>query len=187
MAHMQTELASGVKRRVNHESSLRDVDLARMVLLRQELWTADRQIPPGQECSNGSLILFAAVSWRAFSQRKNMEYTGAVSVGERVTSLRALPLLWAIVIASIAGEAPVRPRSHGGSVPREDRTSQKASRAECHMQVAFAASQRAAARICFSKTAKIPTRSMSRLRRSIIQHRSRRKKPSSSKINCPGL
>jgi hypothetical protein len=37
-----------------------------MVLLRQGLWIEDRRTPPGQECSNGSLILFAAVSWRTF-------------------------------------------------------------------------------------------------------------------------
>jgi hypothetical protein len=45
---------------------LRDVDLARMVLLRQGLWIEDWRTPPGQECSNGSLILFAVVSWRTF-------------------------------------------------------------------------------------------------------------------------
>jgi len=28
---------------------------------RQRLWTADRRTPPGQECSNGSLLLFAVV------------------------------------------------------------------------------------------------------------------------------
>jgi hypothetical protein len=37
-----------------------------MVLLRQGPWIEDGQTPPGQECSNGSLIFFAAVSWRAF-------------------------------------------------------------------------------------------------------------------------
>jgi hypothetical protein len=40
------------------------LDLAGMVLLRQGLWIEDGQTPPGQECSNGSLILFAVVSWR---------------------------------------------------------------------------------------------------------------------------
>ena len=33
---------------------------------RQGLWTEDLRIPPGQECSNGSLILFAVVLWRTF-------------------------------------------------------------------------------------------------------------------------
>jgi hypothetical protein len=47
---------------------LQAVDLARMVLLRQGLWIEDGQTPPGQECSNGSLIPFAAVSWRTFLQ-----------------------------------------------------------------------------------------------------------------------
>jgi hypothetical protein len=34
--------------------------------LRQGLWIEDLQIPPGQECSNGSMILLAVVLWRAF-------------------------------------------------------------------------------------------------------------------------
>jgi len=34
-------------------------------LLRQGLWIEDLQTPPGQECSNGSLILLAVVLWRA--------------------------------------------------------------------------------------------------------------------------
>ena len=34
--------------------------------LRQGLWTEDLRIPPGQECSNGSLIFFAVVLWRIF-------------------------------------------------------------------------------------------------------------------------
>jgi hypothetical protein len=32
---------------------------------RQGLWIEDLQIPPGQECSNGSMILLAVVLWRA--------------------------------------------------------------------------------------------------------------------------
>ena len=35
--------------------------------LRQGLWIEDLQTPPGQECSNGSMILLAVVLWRAFS------------------------------------------------------------------------------------------------------------------------
>ena len=38
---------------------------ARKFLLRQGLWIGDLQIPPGQECSNGSMILLAVVLWRA--------------------------------------------------------------------------------------------------------------------------
>jgi hypothetical protein len=34
---------------------------------RQGLWIEDLRIPPGQECSNGSMILLAVVLWRAFS------------------------------------------------------------------------------------------------------------------------
>ena len=39
---------------------------ARKFLLRQGLWIEDLQTPPGQECSNGSMILLAVVLWRAF-------------------------------------------------------------------------------------------------------------------------
>ena len=50
----------------NYESRLHDGDLTRIVLLRQGLWIEDLRIPPGQECSNGSLILLAVVLWRTF-------------------------------------------------------------------------------------------------------------------------
>jgi len=40
--------------------------LARKFAFRQGLWIEDLQIPPGQECSNGSLILLAVVLWRTF-------------------------------------------------------------------------------------------------------------------------
>ena len=33
---------------------------------RQGLWIEDLRTPPGQECSNGSLILLAVVLWRTF-------------------------------------------------------------------------------------------------------------------------
>ena len=36
---------------------------------RQGLWIEDLRIPPGQECSNGSLILLAVVLWRTFVKR----------------------------------------------------------------------------------------------------------------------
>jgi hypothetical protein len=40
---------------------------ARTFALRQGLWIEDLQIPPGQECSNGSTILLAVVLWRTFT------------------------------------------------------------------------------------------------------------------------
>ena len=46
------------------KTQLHDIDLAGNFALRQGLWTEDLQTPPGQECSNGSLILFAVVLWR---------------------------------------------------------------------------------------------------------------------------
>ena len=45
---------------------LHTLDLAGKFILRQGLWIEDLQTPPGQECSNGSLILLAVVLWRTF-------------------------------------------------------------------------------------------------------------------------
>src|SRR5215831_18872144 len=47
---------------------------ATMFPLRQGLWIEDLQTPPGQECSNGSMILLAVVLRRAFFEwLKNAE------------------------------------------------------------------------------------------------------------------
>ncbi len=48
-------------------SGLHDANVGAKFHLRQGLWIEDLRIPPGQECSNGSLILFAVVLWRTFS------------------------------------------------------------------------------------------------------------------------
>ena len=45
---------------------LRLVVAERKFPFRQGLWIEDLQTPPGQECSNGSMILLAVVLWRAF-------------------------------------------------------------------------------------------------------------------------
>lgn len=71
---MQTEASQLVN--VRHFCSegsrgLRDADLAERFVFRQGLWIEDLRIPPGQECSNGSLILLAVVLWRAFFGRRN--------------------------------------------------------------------------------------------------------------------
>ena len=47
-------------------SGLHDEDVAGKFSFRQGLWIEDLRTPPGQECSNGSLIFFAVVLWRAF-------------------------------------------------------------------------------------------------------------------------
>ena len=52
-----------------YKTRLHDVDLAGKFALRQGLWIEDLQTPPGQECSNGSLILLAVVLWRTFKGR----------------------------------------------------------------------------------------------------------------------
>jgi hypothetical protein len=49
-----------------YKSPLHDVDLAGKFVFRQGLWIEGLQTPPGQECSNGSLILLAVVLWRTF-------------------------------------------------------------------------------------------------------------------------
>jgi hypothetical protein len=53
---------------------------ARKFPLRQGLWIEDLQIPPGQECSNGSMILLAVVLWRAsfFGKRRHSNCTDLV-------------------------------------------------------------------------------------------------------------
>src|SRR5213080_1901756 len=48
------------------KTRLHNVDLAGKFPFRQGLWIEDLRTPPGQECSNGSLILLAVVLWRAF-------------------------------------------------------------------------------------------------------------------------
>src|SRR5438094_5473509 len=48
------------------KTRLHNVDLAGKFSLRQGLWIEDLRNPPGQECSNGSLILLAVVLWRTF-------------------------------------------------------------------------------------------------------------------------
>ena len=48
---------------------LHDVDVAVKFAFRQGLWIEDLRIPPGQECSNGSLILLAVALWRTFCDR----------------------------------------------------------------------------------------------------------------------
>jgi len=48
-------------------SGLHDANVRAKFDLRQGLWIEDLRIPPGQECSNGSLILLAVVLWRTFS------------------------------------------------------------------------------------------------------------------------
>ncbi len=48
---------------------LRNGNVAGKFAFRQGLWIEDLRIPPGQECSNGSLILLAVVLWRTFLQQ----------------------------------------------------------------------------------------------------------------------
>src|SRR5438045_7308057 len=57
---------------------LHDCDLARKFFLRQGLWTEGLRTPPGQECSNGSLIFFAVVLWRTFFHEIDESEDGAI-------------------------------------------------------------------------------------------------------------
>jgi len=54
----------------SHRSSeLHAALVERKFAFRQGLWIEDLRIPPGQECSNGSLILVAVVLWRSLLYR----------------------------------------------------------------------------------------------------------------------
>lgn len=59
---------------------------ARKFPLRQGLWIEDLQIPPGQECSNGSMILLAVVLWRASFFGKQRRSASTESVIRNETS-----------------------------------------------------------------------------------------------------
>jgi hypothetical protein len=48
------------------KTRLHGADISGKFPFRQGLWIEDLRTPPGQECSNGSLILLAVVLWRAF-------------------------------------------------------------------------------------------------------------------------
>ena len=51
---------------LRRQPGLRNANVRGKFDLRQGLWIEDLRIPPGQECSNGSLILLAVVLWRTF-------------------------------------------------------------------------------------------------------------------------
>jgi hypothetical protein len=53
--------------------------------LRQGLWIEDLRIPPGQECSNGSLILLAVVLWRIFAGSVRPSLPAVLGQGAPVT------------------------------------------------------------------------------------------------------
>ena len=55
------------------KTRLHHADVARKFSFRQGLWIEDLRTPPGQECSNGSLILLAVVLWRAFFGRHDRQ------------------------------------------------------------------------------------------------------------------
>ena len=69
---MQTETLRpvNVSAFVRGSSKLHDAGVAERFAFRQGLWIEDLRIPPGQECSNGSLILLAVVLWRTFCYAK---------------------------------------------------------------------------------------------------------------------
>jgi hypothetical protein len=56
---------------LRRQPGLRNANLRGKFELRQGLWIEDLRIPPGQECSNGSLILLAVVLWRTFSDGRD--------------------------------------------------------------------------------------------------------------------
>ena len=88
---MQTEAQCAVNAVIvyRHERHLRDLVQrfrvarsfdTRKFPLRQGLWIEDLQIPPGQECSNGSTILLAVVLWRAFFGKPHQSVRGGPAI-----------------------------------------------------------------------------------------------------------
>jgi len=65
---MQTETSKAVNVSAFEEdkSRLHDANVEETFAFRQGLWIEDLRNPPGQECSNGSLIFLAVVLWRTF-------------------------------------------------------------------------------------------------------------------------
>ena len=51
---------------LRRQPGLRNANVGGKFDFRQGLWIEDLRIPPGQECSNGSLILLAVALWRTF-------------------------------------------------------------------------------------------------------------------------
>ena len=79
---MQTEASWLVNARILFcKTRLHDADVAGKFPFRQGLWIEDLRTPPGQECSNGSLILLAVVLWRAFFGR-SLRARGSRSTNE---------------------------------------------------------------------------------------------------------
>src|SRR4030095_154393 len=68
------------------KARLRDAHVAGKFPFRQGLWIEDLRTPPGQECSNGSLILLAVVLWRTFPGRPG------AAPPRRVGCSRVLPM-----------------------------------------------------------------------------------------------
>src|SRR5438552_4912459 len=73
--------------------------LARRFAFRQGLWIEDLQIPPGQECSNGSLILIAVVLWRTFRFGRAQPKPARRGEGAPRTARRAVPTISVSTIA----------------------------------------------------------------------------------------
>src|SRR5260370_37818272 len=84
--------------------------------LRQGLWIEDLRTPPGQECSNGSLILLAVVPWRTFfrphefetAQRQNRPFCASGGKMWSTASLHALAEAGAKSTFSIANQRQSR-------------------------------------------------------------------------------
>jgi hypothetical protein len=71
--HFTASMQTGTSKLVNvsafdqNSRRLHDAHVEEKFAFRQGLWIEDLRNPPGQECSNGSLILLAVVLWRTFS------------------------------------------------------------------------------------------------------------------------
>ena len=116
-----------------------------------------------------------------------MEITGGCLCGGTRYVLKSRPIALVDCHCIDCRRSAGAPYVQWGSVPRKDLVRQTVSRAKSRMRIGFFRLLLVAAHICFLRTVKSRTRLISRLRRLTIRRRLRRKKRSSSKINCPGL
>ncbi len=92
---MQTEASWLVNAPIlSCKTRLHDADVAGKFPFRQGLWIEDLRTPPGQECSNGSLILLAVVLWRAFFGRSRRAPTNEAPQSENGALFASSRKMW---------------------------------------------------------------------------------------------
>ena len=116
-----------------------------------------------------------------------MEFTGGCLCGGTRYVLKSRPVALVDCHCIDCRRSVGAPYVQWGSVPRKDLVLTKGEPRKMRTRIGFVRLLHVAAHICFLRTVKARIRLISRLRRSTIRRRLRRKKRSSSKINCRGL